>query len=125
MKKTLRFLALAALVAAGSLSACLPESSPAADPAIAEGQKQFKQNCASCHSTFPGQVIVGPSLHGVASRAGSVIQGKDARAYIAASILSPAEYVVEGFPNIMPATFKETLSEEQIDTLVDFLMTFE
>lgn len=123
--KTFGYLAATFFLAASFLSACLPETAPVDNPGIAEGQKHFTQNCASCHSTSPDEVIVGPSMHGVASRAGSTIQGQDARSYIASSILAPESYVVEGYANIMPGTFQETLSEEQVEVLVDYLLTFE
>ena len=123
--KTFGILAVTFLLAASILSACLPESAPAEDPAIAEGQKHFTQNCASCHSTSPDQVIVGPSMHGVASRAGNTIEGQDARTYIASSIVAPEAYIVEGYANIMPDTFQETLSEDQITVLVEYLLTFD
>lgn len=101
------------------------EGSTLADPVAAEGETLFKQNCASCHSVNGNTIIVGPSLAGVASRAGSRIEGLSAAEYIQLSILRPGEYVVEGFPDLMPTTFGTNLSGEELDAIIAYLLTLE
>jgi cytochrome c2 len=49
------------LIAAVALGFCLPATAAlAADPR--HGQQVFEASCSSCHSTEPGQNMVGPSL---------------------------------------------------------------
>jgi nitric oxide reductase subunit C len=102
-----------------------PEIAVVDDPVAAEGEAIFKQNCASCHAAAGNAIIVGPSLAGVASRAAARVEGLNARDYIQLSILKPDEYIVEGFPNLMPTTFGTNLSGEQLDALTAYLMTLE
>lgn len=95
------------------------------DPVAADGQSVFKTNCASCHAVTGETIIVGPSLAGIASRAATRVEGQGATEYIQLSILRPDEYMVEGFSDLMPTNFGTTLSGEQLDALVVYLMTLE
>jgi cytochrome c2 len=80
--------------------------------------------CASCHDTANGVTIVGPSLKGVANRAGTRVAGTNAETYLRDSIVSPTKYVVSGFQSgLMPQNFRQLLSPQQIDDLVAYLMT--
>jgi nitric oxide reductase subunit C len=101
------------------------EESVITDPIAAEGEAVFQANCASCHAVSANTIIVGPSLAGIATRAGSRVEGLGATEYIQMSILRPGEYIVEGFSNLMPTTFGTTLSGEQLDALTAYLMTLE
>ncbi len=96
---------------------------PSPDPVIALGRRVFQQHCAACHALTPDTVIVGPSLAGIATRAGTRVPGLDARRYIELSILRPGDYVVEGFPNAMPSDLGKKMTGEEFDALVAFLMT--
>lgn len=54
-----------------ALLALLPAAAGAQD--AGEGERLFRQRCASCHATQAGQNRIGPSLAGIAGRrAGSV-----------------------------------------------------
>ena len=101
------------------------EAAAAVDPVTAEGQMVFKQNCASCHAVTGDTLIVGPSLAGIASRAASRVEGQSAEEYIQFSILRPGEYVVEGFSDLMPTNFGTTLTGEQLDSVIAYLITLE
>lgn len=80
--------------------------------------------CFTCHDTANGIKVVGPTLKGVASRAGSREPGKSADDYLHESIVSPNAYLVEGFPQgIMPQNFGQILSKDQINDLVAYLKT--
>jgi hypothetical protein len=46
-----------------------------------------------------------------------------AEEYLRESIVDPAAYIVEGYPDGMPKAYKILLSEEDIDNLVAFLLT--
>lgn len=94
-------------------------------PQEIEGESLFSIHCGSCHSKIPESVIVGPSLAGIASRAGSRVPGLDARQYVEDSIMSPGDYVVEGYKDLMPVALGETLTKEEVDALIAFLMTLE
>jgi ferredoxin/coenzyme F420-reducing hydrogenase delta subunit len=81
--------------------------------------------CRLCHSLDPDVVLVGPSFAGIAIRAASRVPGLSAEEYIRQSILEPNAYVVPGFPaGQMVQNLGDVLSDEQVDDLVAFLMTF-
>jgi mono/diheme cytochrome c family protein len=98
---------------------------PTADPQIEKGRQVFQLNCAACHATAADTIVIGPSLHGIATTAATRREGLGAREYIELSILSPDEIVTEGYPDIMPKTFGTTLSGEEFDALVAYLLTLE
>lgn len=93
------------------------------DPVALQGETIFKQNCATCHSTTPDTIIVGPSLAGIATRAGTRMEGLSSAEYIQLSILRPGEYIVEGFSDLMPTTFGTNLTGEELDSLIAYLLT--
>lgn len=82
-------------------------------------------NCATCHALEPDVVIVGPSLAGIATRAGTRVPGLSAEQYIRDSLLNPGDYVVAGFQNVMAQNLADMLSSEQINDLIAFLLTLE
>ena len=77
----------------------------------------LSSGCASCHtidSVPQARGEVGPNLSNIGGRA-------DAD-YIRESILDPNAVIVDGFaPDIMPQTFGEFLSEDDLDALVQYL----
>jgi cytochrome c551/c552 len=80
--------------------------------------------CNACHDVAAGIKIVGPSLKGVASRAGNREPALSAEDYLRESILQPNKFIVPDFaPNIMPQVFSQRLSAQQIDDLIAYLMT--
>jgi coenzyme F420-reducing hydrogenase delta subunit/cytochrome c2 len=95
------------------------------------GEKLFKDrsigasgSCSLCHSLEAGEVLVGPSLAGIASSASERIPGMSAEEYLYQSILKPDAFVVDGFPvGQMLPDLEKRLSPEQIDSLVAFLLT--
>ncbi|MCB2179774.1 cytochrome c [bacterium] len=113
------------LTACGSNETANSAPTDAATAQIEAGRKIFQANCAACHATEGEQVIVGPSMVGLASRAGETIQGMDAETYIEQSITDPAAHINEGFQNLMPNTYSSALSQDELDALVAYLMTFE
>lgn len=89
------------------------------------GRRLFSTHCASCHATAPEVVIVGPSLAGIASRAERRMQGVSAEAYLQRSLMAPGEYVVEGFSDLMPKDLGASLSSEEREALLAYLLTLE
>ena len=80
--------------------------------------------------------LAGPSLAGIGSRADSIVRrpdytgsAKDAGGYIRESIVAPSEHLVEGAifsaggRSFMPDNYDSTLTDEQIDQLVAYLLT--
>ena len=117
----------AVLTAALSLAACSAASTPAPtptpDPFILQGQAVFNARCATCHALVPDTIIIGPSLHGLATRAETRVAGQSAEEYITLSILRPGDYVVEGFNNVMITNLAKELTSEELNALVAFLLT--
>jgi mono/diheme cytochrome c family protein len=90
------------------------------------------QGCAACHSLKPGEKIVGPSLAGIATRAGDTIKAPDYKGkattgdlYIRESIVQTGAYVVPGYPDgVMPKDFGTAkLSAQDLADLIAFLLT--
>jgi mono/diheme cytochrome c family protein len=88
---------------------------PAGNPAA--GKAVFASaGCASCHTFKAAGATgtVGPNLD-------EVLADKDAE-FVRQSILDPNAEIAKGYqPGIMPTTFKDQLSDEQVDDLVAFL----
>ena len=83
--------------------------------------------CAACHTldgTVQDYASAGPSLQGIAERAGNRVPDLDAVEYLRQSIVDPNAYVVEGFDaNRMPRAYSIFMSEEDIDDVIAFLLT--
>lgn len=137
MKKLLVVLALVtvlalALAACGGGAAEAGEAEPTG-PDPKAGEELFNSvvigaqaGCVTCHSLTPGEVIVGPSMAGIASRAGSTVPGLTAEEYLEQSILEPNAYLVEGYAaDIMVQVWEEELSDQQLDELIAYLMTLQ
>lgn len=122
------FVLLIPLLAA-LLTACgsppTPVRMPTVSPALARGQRAFEQHCGACHSLLPDTTLVGPSLAGIAQRGATRVDGLDARAYLYTSIMRPGDFLVAGFDNLMPSTLAKTLSGEEIDAVVAYLLAQE
>ncbi len=99
-------------------------------PTTTDGEELFmlramggEPGCVTCHSLAEGSTIVGPSLFGIAGRAGGRVTGLEAGPYLRQSIVDPDAYVVDGFDaGKMPGVWGEVLSAEQVDALVDYLL---
>jgi hypothetical protein len=67
---------------------------------------------------------VGPSQAGLSTRAATRRPGYSAEAYIYESIVNPNAYLVTGFQQgLMPQTFAQTLTPQQIADVIAFLKT--
>ena len=108
------------------LAACssAPEElAPTLDATQLQGQSVYNLRCAQCHALARDTVVIGPSLAGIATRAGSRVPGYDAEAYLERSILLPDDFLVEGFANTMPTNFGKELTSEELTAVVAYLMT--
>lgn len=110
------------------------DGSAAAEATVSEveivGEELFNERvigsnpgCVTCHSLNEGVMLVGPSLADLAARAAATVPGLAAAEYVRLSITDPDSFVVDGFvAGQMPSGWDETLSNDQIDSLVDFLL---
>lgn len=114
-------------------------SADATDDPIALGQVLFQSVtplCSACHSTSPGVELAGPSMAGLVGRAEETLaspeyggQASDVEGYIRESIVAPSAHVVPGARysadgvSFMPNTYRDSLTEEQTDQLVAYLMS--
>jgi cytochrome c oxidase subunit II len=107
---------------AESVVGTVPEQTPTetvntgkGDPAA--GKEVFMSSgCGGCHTYGPAgtSATIGPDLD-------TALQGKDAQ-FVLESIVEPNAEIASGFQaNIMPATFGESLSDQQLADLVAFL----
>ncbi|HLV29801.1 MAG TPA: cytochrome c [Burkholderiaceae bacterium] len=112
---------------------------PENDP-IALGEALFRTavpTCQACHSMAPGVNLAGPSLAGIESffqkiQASGEYKGKatSAEEFIRESIVEPSAFLhpgpmySAGGTSFMPTNYGQDLSEEQIDQLVAYLMSF-
>ena len=84
--------------------------------------------CAGCHNLNELQSDdslgqPGPHFGNLAEIAASRVEGEDAATYIYNSITNPNGYVVPGYvQNIMPQNFGETMTEEEIQSMVAWLL---
>jgi mono/diheme cytochrome c family protein len=119
--------AVAAAVMSIVAAAARPETGGGA--AALDGASLFRaKGCATCHDgpTGPSLTGVGPSLADAPSWAGDRIDGVSAQDYLEQSVRSPSafispEYRSSGGPSVgMPLL---QLSDDEIDRLVDYLLT--
>jgi cytochrome c oxidase subunit 2 len=87
------------------------------------GAAVFKNNgCGACHTFAPAgsSAKVGPDLDKLKAFAQQAKQPLDA--FVRDSIVKPNAYVQPGYPrNVMPQTFGQALSKQQLDALVQYL----
>jgi mono/diheme cytochrome c family protein len=92
-------------------------TTPTEETASADGAQLFAdQGCSGCHTLTAADATgtTGPNLD-------ESLKGKDP-AYIEEGIVNPNEQLADGFPpNVMPQSFGETLSPEELDALVQYL----
>jgi cytochrome c oxidase subunit II len=100
-----------------------------ATSANAQGKQLFTANgCGGCHKLADagGSGTVGPDLDTLAADAAKFgkQKGQTAQQYVLTSIKDPGAFVVPGFPNgVMPTTFGQSLTPDQLNTLVKYLLT--
>jgi cytochrome c oxidase subunit 2 len=99
------------------------ESASTVQDPVGRGQKLAESQCKACHS-FDGTGGVGPTWKGLAGSKVDLADGSSATAddeFLKESIVLPAAKIVKGFQNIMPATYKSSLSDQQVSDLIAFI----
>lgn len=129
--------AIAAAEAAGAVNYSIggvEAQPPSGDAAVSEGPRDpealfTSMGCIGCHNLNEPQTDdirgpVGPNLGNLAEHAADRVAGQDAQTYVHNSIVNTNEYVVEGYTaGIMPQNFSEQMTEEEINLLVDWLLS--
>ncbi|MHB8932681.1 MAG: cytochrome c oxidase subunit II [Bellilinea sp.] len=98
------------------------------DP-VARGERWAKNNgCQSCHSV-DGTASVGPTWQGLFGKTVTLLDGSTVtvdEAYLLTAIINPNAQVAQGStPNVMPQTYKDSISEEQISDIVEFIKSLQ
>ena len=81
-----------------------------------------QQACQSCHS-IDGSRVVGPTFKGLYGAERVFTDGTSATAddnYLRTAILQPADQIVEGYMNQMPAAYGG-LSERELTALIAYI----
>ncbi|MCU0503392.1 MAG: cytochrome c [Anaerolineae bacterium] len=135
MRKATLFVVVGLMVAVLALAACgggggasQPAASGGGAGDAAAGKTLFAQTvigsspgCITCHSLEAGKTLVGPSMAGIASRAGSAAAGQSAEQYLRQSLTEPDAVVAKGFQKgLMP---KPTLTDKQANDLIAYMQT--
>jgi len=89
-----------------------------------DGEAVFASaGCGACHAFGPAgsDAEVGPGLDDLAGAAEGA--GVSLEEFVRESIIDPNARVAEGYqPDVMPDTYENTLSDEQLDGLVQYLV---
>lgn len=101
-----------------------PVPLPGPKPAdIEKGKQVYVANgCGACH-TIAGlsSSPIGPELTHIGTVGATRKTGLSAESYIRESIIKPGAFLVSGFPPMMPPTYEQTLSAEDLTNLIAFL----
>jgi mono/diheme cytochrome c family protein len=127
------------VVNTGDMAAALPSDTGETEEHEGEGTLEARAvaimekttpTCFVCHRIGErgNKNGPGPNLNGIGLDAGQELPGLDARAYLKQSILEPSAFIVPECPagpcvDSMPKNLGEQLSESEIETLLDFLLT--
>lgn len=133
MRKATLFVVVGLIAAVLALAACgggasQPAASGGGAGDAAAGKALFAQTvigsnpgCITCHSLEAGKTLVGPSMAGIAGRAGSAAAGQSAEQYLRQSLTEPDAVIANGFQKgLMP---KPTLTDKQLNDLVAYMQT--
>lgn len=103
-----------------------PDISALPNGDAANGEALYSaQGCGACHAGG----LIAPDTAGTWSRAAderlseSAFDGWTVAEYIYFSIVDPADYLVEGYGNLMPPTFSQTLTDQDIADIMAYLET--
>ncbi len=93
--------------------------------ASVSGAAVFKNNgCGACHTLTAAGATgkIGPDLDKLTQWAAQAKQPLES--FVKTSITDPEAYIQPGYPkNVMPATFGASLSQQQLDALVQYLIS--
>ncbi|HRJ40699.1 MAG: c-type cytochrome [Caldilineaceae bacterium] len=103
---------------AADVAALLP-----GDPVNGE-QVATSAGCVGCHRLDNSNDVVAPTWGNVASTAITRVQGESPALYLYTSITAPNAFVTNGYNGgVMPQTYKDILSAQDIVDIVAYLLT--
>ena len=115
----MRLLALA--LAAVLLAGC---AEPRATDPVQRGRQVYgEKNCASCHQIGSSGATTAPALTRIGSTAATRKPGTSAQDYLIEAIRDPGAYIVPGYPDTMPRGLDRGMTQEDLDDLVQYLLT--
>ena len=80
--------------------------------------------CSTCHLPDSENLLIGPGLLNVGTRASTRVEGQNNLEYIFTSITNPDAYVVDGFSDeLMPENWAEIYTEDEIFDIMAYLLT--
>lgn len=117
----------AAWLESGGQAAAAQAAAVAAGPNPEAGKQLFvSSGCGACHriAGVPQAAgAVGPELSRVGGVAGTRKPGMAAEAYLTESLLEPNAFTVPGFPPAMPPKGGADLSDDQVASIVAYLLS--
>ena len=97
---------------------------PRATDPIQRGRQVYQEkSCGSCHRIGSSGGTTGPDLTRIGTLAATRKAGLGAEDYIIESVRDPGAYIVPGFPDTMPRGLDRGMTQEDLDDLVQYLMT--
>jgi mono/diheme cytochrome c family protein len=82
-----------------------------------------KGACVGCHVVQTVGGATGPNLNGIGTRAAERKPGLDAAAYIRESIRQPQAFITPGYAPLMPAYTEGQLSDQEVNQIIEYLLT--
>jgi mono/diheme cytochrome c family protein len=121
---TLGVLAVVPEQVAGAIVTPTVTTDSAATAAQTPAQLFTSMACMGCHLLGSvGVGVTGPDLNELPDLAPTRVPGEDAETYVYNSIVDPNVHVVEGYAaGLMPANFRDRMSEEEIRSMVAWLL---
>jgi cytochrome c oxidase subunit 2 len=101
------------------------EQTGAAETRGQEWSAQF--GCLACHS-IDGSNMVGPTWQGLFGSMRTFEDGTSAEAdeeYLYTAIMDPAAHIVQNYPNQMPTTYSDQLTDEQITDIIEYIRSLQ
>ena len=111
------------------LAVCSVTTNPQGDPA--RGEQLFNTKleggnenhaCSDCHS-LDGAQESAPTFMGISQHSLEMTEGMEIQEYLRQSIVEPGAHRAGYFPNEMPTVYGEVLNEQQVNDLIEFLLT--
>lgn len=82
--------------------------------------------CATCHHVDSEDRLIGPGLLNIKIHGAGHVEGLTLVEYLHQSIVEPNAYIVPDYPeNLMPQTYSELFTEDQINDIIAYLLTLE